>query len=208
VRCLTSFWITCGDQDIEAVVVIDANDKAAQAAMASISWARAIVVGDEYDGMPQAKYNLGYRETKGEWVITGADDITFDNPGWIDKALKVDKGGFVGLYDGYFDPSSIAIHHMASRSYIDGPMGGNLGLPWYHLWFADVEWAERAKRAGIFVVCTEARITHYHHVHGNARFDNTYALNTQLWQDEDQATYTRRERAGFPNDDPEVISAA
>jgi hypothetical protein len=197
---LSSFWQTTRPYKVEAIVVYDEPDTATPEEILGLEWVKGVMTpGDSMLGKPQDKFNIGYANCTGNWIVTGSDDIEFMTPGWIDKALAVQRKGFVGLWDGYHDPNGIAILVVASREYIDTVMCGKVGLPWYFLWFADVEWAERARRAEAFVVCQEALITHHHHVYGRAAVDAIYAMNTQARQRQDEQVYMQRLAENFPD---------
>lgn len=202
-RAIDSIIATRGQHEVEIVVVLDEPDQASVAAVSSYEDVKVVITGpgDAYLGKPQDKYNLGYAQTTGDWIVTGADDITFDTPNWIDECLRINKKGYVGLSDGGQDPNWVCVLVMASRQYIDTVMRGYVGLPWYHVWWADVEWAERARRAGAYAPCTTIKLTHYHWLRGNAASDKIYELAQRLVA-EDQVTYTRRAERGFRDDLP------
>lgn len=196
-RAIRSLRATAGDQhELEIIVVLDEPDALSQEAMAAEEGVQVIVVGPEYLGRPQDKYNIGYAASTGEWIVTFADDCEMISDGWIDNCLAVNKGGYVGLYDGVHLPWSFATLYMASRQYIDSVMRGQIGLPEYHVWWADSEWADRARDAGAFVICEQARFMHYHPANSTAESDPIYALAGN-WREEDERTYARRKKRGW-----------
>ena len=203
VRAIDSIRATQGDHEVEIIVVLDEPDVASQEAMQQRSDVQVIVSGpgDAYLGKPQAKNNLGYAAATGEWFVTGTDDITFDSQGWIDECLRVNLGGMVGLSDGGIDPNWCCVLWMATKEYIDTVMRGYFGLPWYNVWWADVEWSHRAAIAGVYAPCTTIKLTHYHWARHNAPDDAIYALARTLVA-ADEKTFGRRQKRGFKDDLP------
>jgi len=199
-RALDSIIATTRDQEIEIIVVLEECDHESQEEICGLPFVKTVLVSDDYLGRPQDKYNVGYSQSKGEWIVAGADDITFDNEGWLSECVKIGTKGYVGLFDKVHPPDTYATLVMATRTYLETVMKGKLGLPWYHVWWADYEWAVRAKNAGAFVVCTKAAFTHHHWIFGTATKDKVYQL-AESWYKDDQDTYTRREKLSFP--DPE-----
>lgn len=202
VRAIRSLRATAGDQhELEIIVVLDEPDVTSQEAAAKEA-VQVIIAGpgDAYLGRPQDKYNLGYAASTGEWVVTFADDCEMLSDGWIDECLKVNRGGMVGLSDGGMNPSWACILWMATREYIDTVMRGYFGLPWYNVWWADVEWCHRAQRAGVYAPCTSIKMTHHHQARGFAD-DAIYALARELTP-ADEDTFTRRAKRNFEDDLP------
>lgn len=202
-QAIDSIIATTQGYEVELIVVLDEPDSASQQAMQAYPQVKVIIggPGDFYLGKPQDKYNLGYAQATGEWVITGSDDITFDAPGWLDDCLRVNRGGMVGLSDGGQNPDWVCVLWMANRWYITHVMRGYFGLPWYHVWWADVEWCERARRVGLYAPCTTIKMTHHHWLRGKAVQDRIYALAQSL-VGEDEKTYARRAKRGFADDLP------
>jgi glycosyltransferase involved in cell wall biosynthesis len=201
-RAIESIRATQGDYEVEIVAVLDEPDLASQAIVFGLPGVKVVVSGpgDFYLGKPQDKFNLGYAAATGEWVVSGSDDITFDSPGWIDECLSVNRGGFVGLSDGGHDPRNYCVLVMASRWYIENVMRGKFGLPWYHIWWADVEWAERAKIVGLYAACSTLKLTHYHWARGTAVADRIALLAREL-APADEVTYGRRAKQRFADDE-------
>jgi len=195
-RAIKSLRATQGAHKPEIIVVLDEPDTASQEAMAARDDVQVIVVGPEFLGRPQDKYNVGYQAATGDWIVAFADDCEMISDDWIDLCLAVDKGGFVGLYDGVHHLWSFATLHMASRRYIEEKMDGRLGIPQYHVWWADTEWADRARDNDVFVVCEAARFNHYHPANRTAETDPIYALAGN-WREEDERTYTERKKRGW-----------
>jgi len=199
-RAIESVLGTQGEHDVEIVVVLDEPDQASQTMIEGLQSAeiKTVVVGGEYLGWSQDKYNIGYANCRqqSEWIVTMADDCELDRPGWIDAALKVNKKGFVGLYCGDRPADTFAGLYMATRHYIDTVMEGLVGLPWYHVWCADMEWCERAKGADAFVVCQEAHYIHHRDAIPVKQRDHIYKMASQ-WYAEDLKTYGRLLKGKF-----------
>lgn len=186
----------------EIVAVLDEPDRVSQAAVADLPGVKVIIggPGDTYLGRPQDKYNMGYRAATGDWIVTGSDDITFESDGWLDECLRLAaRRGYCGISDGGQEPTWCCVIHMASRTYIDTTMRGYLGLPWYNVWWADVEWTQRAIRCGAWAANTSLKLTHHHWARGNATADHIAELIKKL-APADQETYTRRSKRNFSDD--------
>lgn len=200
VRAIDSLRQTQGAHTPEIVVVLDEPDVESQLAMAQRDDVRVVVVGSEYLGRPQDKYNIGLAHATGDWIVAFADDCTMDNEGWIDAMLQAGTpGGFCGLYDHVHPMWAFCTLVSASREYINRVMHGKLGLPWYHVWWADFEWSDIAKRHGVYVVPEAVSFTHHHAIFGAAQNDEVYRMAAQ-WREEDQRTYENRQQRRFPYD--------
>ena len=200
-RSVNSIRATQGSHVPEILAVLDEPDKASQEALADRADVKIVVVPADYLGRPQEKFNVGMAAASGDWIVAFADDCEMVSDGWIDACLAANVGGFVGLYDGVSDPNLFASLLMATREYIETVMDGYLGLPWYHHWSADREWAERAKQRGVFVVCLDARFKHYHPALGTGPTDHLYQLGQKKYG-ADRQTFIRRQAQGWPNDAP------
>lgn len=198
-RAIDSIRATQGSHEPEIVVVLDEPDRASQQALADRPDVKVVVVPTDYLGRPQDKFNVGLEAATGEWIVAFADDCEMVSDGWIDACLAANVGGFVGLYDGVNDPGHFASLLMASRSYIDTVMDGYLGLPWYRHCMADVEWAERAREQGAYVVCFGARFKHYHPALMTGPSDALYQSGAS-WNAVDRETFARRKAEGWPKD--------
>ena len=208
-RVIENVLLTTAGHDVEIIPVVDEPDTESIRLVESAGpLVRPVIVDASYLGRPQAKYNAGYTASRGEWIVTGADDITFDSNSWLDAALNVNRKGWVGLYDGVHELWAFATLIMATRQYLDTVMKGKVGLEWYHVWFADMEHSARAQQVGAYVVCPDARFTHHHRAYDSAQDDHIYEL-ASTWYVEDDVTFQRRSRKHFPDPEPgfEVIGA-
>lgn len=196
-RAINSIRATQGIYEPEIVVVLDEPDTASRQALAHRTDVQVVLVADTYLGRPQDKYNVGLAAATGDWIVAFADDCEMISDGWIDACLAVNVGGFVGLYDGVNDAEHFASLLMASRRYIETVMDGYLGLPWYHHCMADVEWAERARERGVYVVCRDARFKHYHPALMTGPSDALYQSGAS-WNATDRETFARRKAEGWP----------
>lgn len=208
-RAIESIYATTKGHDVEIIAVLDEPDSASRLMLQQYPEVEVVVggPGDAYLGKPQDKYNLGYAASTGDWIVAAADDITFETPGWLDDALRANRGGFVGLPDGGQDPRWVCVLLMATRWYIENVMRGHFGLEWYHVWWADVEWAERARQIGLYTYLNPKvfKMTHHHWLRsgnrvGGAEKDGIYKLAETLVA-EDQITYGRRSLERFARDE-------
>jgi len=147
---------------------------------------------------PIPAWNAGLGMARGEWIVTGADDLVWGD-GWLEAALERSGSGFVGLYDGHTDPNERATHFLLSRAYIEEHQHGYLMPPWYRSWYPDAEICEVAKRAGAYVCAIGARVEHRHPNWGNSPDDATYQAG-RAHHAADRRTFYRRKRFGFPNE--------
>jgi glycosyltransferase involved in cell wall biosynthesis len=196
-RAIQNVRDTTPELDVEIIAVVDEPDTVSQEA-AYHAGVRVVVMPPTYvHGNPQQKFQAGYEAALGDWIVSGSDDILFAE-GWLKAALAWPNKGYVGLCEDYFK-SDLAVLVMASRDYIETVMGGEFGLPYYHVWFSDCEWRDRAIAAGVYTVCPEARFEHLHYLFGKGPRDGVAALSEQFHR-EDEATYIRRLAAGFPKE--------
>jgi hypothetical protein len=144
-------------------------------------------------------------------VVLAADDLVFQ-PGWLGAALSTleefEGGwGLVGFNDGHWDGDNpFATHYLMSRRLVVEVFGGVVAWPHYRHSFNDVEACERAKRAGRYAWCEDARVEHQHWLFGDRPQDRTDTRNLPGW-DASQRTYAERAAAGFPNDFAPAITA-
>ena len=201
VRVINSVRATT-DPKVEIIAVIDLPDARSAQTLRQYEDVRVVTMPQTYvDGHPQQKYQAGYDASDREWVITGADDITFHN-GWLDALIQHPNKGFIGLFDS-FHKHGLATLYAVSKEYTSKVMNGRLGLPWYYTWFADVEWCHRARLAKVFTVCEQAGFDHHHYVYGTGKRDRIAKMSAQ-WHGQDSRTFKARKEAGFPEEWPEV----
>lgn len=203
-RSLANLWATTHKEDVEVLVVLDPGDeRSLEEARIWSKWpaVRVVMMPDTYvNGHPQQKYQAGYLAAQGDWIITAADDIVFED-GWLVAALAWPNQGVIGLADPNWCGMLMNLV-MASRTYIETVMHGRLGLPWYYVWWADNEWTARAQAIGAATWCPDTR---YQHLHADysAQPDSQRDLTAPL-REKDALTFQARLAAGFPEEWPEV----
>ena len=142
--------------------------------------------GPPAHGQYAKKINLGYRETREEWLVLAADDITFE-PGWLEAALhaageRFDVVSFDDCANYFVRQGLLATHSLMRRSYID-ERGGSLDGPGiiYHEGyshnFVDAEMSVLARQRGVFVYAKGAVVPHHHPAFG-APTDATYTYGS------------------------------
>ena len=198
-RTIVSVLLTTRYYQVEIIPVLDVPDVESQALMKCFLEFETVIMPESYvHGRPQQKFQAGYENSNGDWIVSGSDDITF-HTGWLDAMLAHPNKGYIGFYDDLYQ-GKLATLVMASRAYIETTMNGRFGLPWYHVHGADAEWQERAKAIGAFTVCEDAGFDHHR---SNTTPDELQQFGRQFHA-KDDATYVQRRKAGFPEDWPEA----
>lgn len=194
-RAIISMLTTTRDYDVEIIPVLDGPDCVSRDLILSFPFIVPVIMPDSYvHGHAQQKYQAGYKAARGDWIVSGSDDITFC-PGWLDAMLAHPNQGYIGFYDA-LHRGRLATLVMASRDYIETTMHGRFGLPWYHVHGADAEWQDRAKAARAFTICEGARFNHHR---SNTAPDKLQRFGKQFHA-KDDATYVARRNAGFPEE--------
>lgn len=181
------FLCSHGDRaEIEAVEAVDADYLTLRAPPAKGQYAK--------------KINLGYRETKGEWLALCADDVIF-HPHWATTALAAaaDRFSVVALNDkanSFVRSGLLATHALVRRSYVDDP-GCSLDGPGviYHEGyshnFVDCELSVLARKRGVFVYSSGAILRHIHPLFGTTARDFTYDVGLRDF-DKDRGLFVSR----------------
>jgi hypothetical protein len=155
-------------------------------------------------GQYAKKINQGYRETKGERLFLGADDLRF-RAGWAGIAFKFDFGvvatNDLGNY--FVRQGLLATHSVIKREYID-EQGGSLDGPGsiYHEGyshnFVDCELSVLARNRGAFAFARQAVVEHLHPVTGKSQMDEVYKFGLSDF-DVDRALFVQR-LSEYPRD--------
>lgn len=204
VACVRRLFETTRGHDVECVIVVEETDIDTIGAMDFLSNPQEavplpVVIHRTPFGLgPIPSWNAGLAVARGEWIVTGADDLDW-REGWLDAALAHSATGFVGLYDGHTEPSERATHFLLSRAYIEEAQHGYLMPPWYRSWYPDAEMCAVAHRNGAYVCPVEARVEHHHPDWRDAPDDPTYQAGRKHHA-EDRRIFYRRQRFGFPNE--------
>lgn len=198
-RAIQNVQATTVGHNVEIIVVLDIPDQTSQALVKDLP-VRVITMPPSYvHGNPQQKFQAGYQAALGEWIVSGSDDIIFCD-GWLDAALAWPNKGYIGLCEDYFK-ADLAVLVMATKAYVETIMEGCFGLWPYHVWYADVEWRDRAIAAGAYTVCPDAKFEHLHYLFHKGPRDSVAILSEQFHR-MDEATYVRRQKAGWPKEQP------
>ena len=200
-RCVRNLRETA---DVEIICAVDADPESATRLAPLVD---TLIVSREYRGCSNA-WNDCLRESTGDPVVFAADDLVWEE-GWLEAALArleefEDGWGLVGFNDGHWG-AELSTHYLMSRRFIVEVLGGVVAWDFYRHSFNDLEVNERAKRAGRYAWCEEARVYHSHWLFGDRPQD---ATDTRTLSDhgEAQRIYTERASAGFPIDYPPVIT--
>ena len=201
-RAIVSVLATTRLSEVEIVVVVDAPDRTTLDILKTLDKSdifNIVIMPDDYiHGHAMQKFQAGYEAARGDWIVSGTDDITF-HWGWLDAMLAHPNRGYIGFYDSQWD-GKLASLIMVSREYIETTMNGRFGLPWYHVHGADAEWQDRAKAIGAFTICERAGFDHHR---SDVTPDDLRRFGRQF-HEKDGLTYSQRRAAGFPEDWMEV----
>jgi 2-polyprenyl-3-methyl-5-hydroxy-6-metoxy-1,4-benzoquinol methylase len=185
------------DLTVELIAILDFPDQKSHDVVKTFKEVKIVTMPSSYqNGTPQYKYQAGYLASKGDWIVSGADDIVFHH-GWLHACLEWPNKGFIGLADPYWEMRHLATHIMVSKEYVNRVMCGRFGLPWYYVWWADYEWNTKAERAGALTFCPRSTFNHYHADDAGRAPDNQNLLSKQF-RNADRITYLEREAANFP----------
>lgn len=197
-NCLAQLLRTA--PDIEIIAVIPPSDLASRKVVED--FVTIEIVDQDEDGMAIGAWNKGAAHATGDFLVTGADDVWFEQ-GWLEEALEgmlfLRGYGMVGLncLDGY--ETNLSTHFMVSRAYAVNEWGGVLFFPQYAHFYPDIEANERAKRDECFLWAKNAIVEHKHWVFDKAPKDDIYSLTDGL-KESDKIIYEDRKERGFPND--------
>lgn len=171
---------------------------------------RASVMVMEYDAGPgdyAQKINAGFRATSSEWVLIGADDITFE-PRWDTNALKVarDKYDVVSTNDmanAQVRRGQFGTHCLVRRRYITEQGGTGDGTPGTVLYegydhnFVDRELSHVAQHRGRFVFARHSIVRHRHPLWRTAPDDPTYRKSLKNFRADQKLFLSRAHLWGF-----------
>ena len=199
--------------NLEVVIVIDDDPESLNAVkdrMESGCWLESVVLQQRTEASgPMSAWNDGLRESHGEIVVLGADDLWFAE-GWLTYALQAletlpDSDGLVGLNDASGQDRDFATHYLATRRWLAREQHGCLVVPLYQRQFIDPEACFRAQISGRYAFAVRSVVEHRHYLWGKSDRDITYALNTNETFTSDQELFQRRKADGFPNNFAPVI---
>jgi len=209
VACISNLIATTKNQDVEIIVVVDADRESFTALSRALRGVKhRLDYSDTYRGN-KAAWNRGLELSAGDYIVFGADDLVWGE-NWLPAALDVmrarfgSEGGLVGFNDGHWDGAILSTHYIMSRQFIVEVLGGCIAWDWYKHSFNDLEVNDRAKAAGRFAWAKEAQVTHQHWTYGDRPMDDT----DSRWLGHYEAArsmYELRKSLGFPVNYPAVI---
>lgn len=209
-RSVRGFIETTDGHDVEIVCAID-NSPETVSHLTTMEYPPRVHLEidhrREYRGCSRA-WNDALRLSTGDPIVLAADDLVW-HPGWLEAALDClaafpDGWGMVGFNDGHWT-DELATHYLLSRRMIIEHFGGRIAWEEYRHSFNDVEANERARRAGRYTWCADARVSHQHWIFGDRPQD---ATDTRSLPEHpgSEAAYQARRAAGFPDSQPPIIS--
>lgn len=200
-RYFWSLYETTPRGALETITIVDGAGLDSVAV--ALEYSDKVIVRSERGGAPSA-WNEGAAIARGDFFLLGADDIRF-KPGWFEAAMAemraLDCFGMVGFNDESPNARGRGTHYLVSRRYAVERWGGVMVCPHYDHNYTDWEAEQRARLDGAYRWAEQARVEHEHYDWNKNLWDETYA-RTKATMNEDQALYSRREKAGFPNDYP------
>lgn len=209
-RCLRQLRETTKEHDVEIVAAVDADPETARVIGGLVD---TLIYAPHYRGC-SAAWNSCLAESNGDPVVLAADDLVW-REGWLEAALIElydfeDGWGLVGFNDGNMSDEGgpwgpLSTHYLMSRRFVVEVLGGVVAWDCYRHSFNDVEANERARAAGRYKWCEEARVEHEHWVFGSRAQDHTDRRSLDDHPASEAAFIGRRKR-GFPNEYDAVIT--
>jgi len=148
----------------------------------------------KYPGCHTGAANTAYEETYEPFFMLANDDFNF-HPGWDIEAMSkmVDGVSVVGVNDGMGQYTPITF---VRRSYIQEQSGSmdtknTLYFPGYNHNYVDTEFAETAKKRGVWTECPESVVEHLHWTYNKSPMDKTYE-KSHATASQDQLLYESR----------------
>lgn len=200
------------DYEIEVMVVVDDDDEGFEVASNYLAKTTAILGStilrkQRYSHI--AAWNLGLANAGGNLFVHTGDDGRFHG-----NALQVVYNAHRDRLNGYgmvaFNDlnlngdTQVGTHVFFDRQFCKDILGGVMCVPHYKGYCVDLEFNERAKRAGKYIWCPEAILEHLHSSNGKRELTEGESERTQF-SPEDTALFESRKAAGFPNDFEPVI---
>jgi glycosyltransferase involved in cell wall biosynthesis len=172
-----------------------------QIAACQETWANILVVTWQPERDYGRKMNAGYRHARHDWILLGADDVSFD-PGWDTELLRVaeESGkrviGSNDMANRLVMRGAFSTHPLVARSYVE-EHGGGLEGPGlivsdaYEHNFPDRELACLAMKRGEWAFAKNAVVRHNHPAFGGGKQDATYNRGRDTFLD-DQTLFWER----------------
>lgn len=153
------------------------------------------------------KMNAAYRDTEGEWMLMGSDDIEFSDD-WDTHALAVaeeTQAGVIATNDmanAQVKRGRFGTHSLVSRSYVD-ELGGSADGPGvlihegYDHNFCDRELCHLAQSRGLYVFAPRSHIYHQHPHWRTAPNDPTYEKGISNFAQDQKLFFERAQLWGY-----------
>ncbi len=125
------------------------------------------------------KVKRGYGKSSGEWIVYGANDMTFDKDCLKNALLDYEETGklLIAFDDGepiYSDKGNINCHFMIKRELISQLENGEIfSTDFFHCGVDNFLWAQ-AEKLGQAYRSERAKVTHNHFSNGKATMDSVY----------------------------------
>jgi glycosyltransferase involved in cell wall biosynthesis len=201
-NCLNSLISTLrSDIKVEVIPVIDKCDKET---IEILNAFKLRYLEMEPPVTPVQKWNYGFQHASNEWILLGADDISFSYR-WIERTFDTPNRGFFGFHDGIsqFDKGFMP-HYMATKWWYKTYQNGVMCVPHYKHWGPDLEACSRAINSKTYAI-SPAPLIHLHpYFSKEIEFDSTYKKGRE-YQDADLDLWAKRSKLNFPNDFDSII---
>jgi glycosyltransferase involved in cell wall biosynthesis len=199
-NCVRSLRDTTKGWDLEVCAAVDADPDSRD---------RLKAMGCRVDYSDTLRGNCAWNAAlaiaEGDPIVFAADDLVWQD-GWLDRAMEAHAehpDSLIGFNDGHWG-AELSTHYLMPRRFIVEVLGGVVAWEYPHS-FNDLETNERAKAAGRYHWCEEARVYHAHWLFGDRPKDDTDTRNLG-GHAEAQRMFNERKAAGWPDTDP-VITA-
>lgn len=186
------------DVEHSVLFLVSKGDKEEIAAVKEAGVSYLTFTGPPAQGQYAKKINMGYRETKGEWLFLAADDLKF-YPAWASIALRHERYSVIATNDkrnSFVREGLLATHSFVRRSYID-EQGCSLDGPGivYHEGyshnFVDCELSVLARQRGLFAFARNSVVEHMHPVFNRGQMDETYTVGLRDFE-QDRSLFCQR----------------
>jgi GT2 family glycosyltransferase len=154
-------------------------------------------------------WNDGMRLSTGDYFVHMGDDGMVQGD-WLNIAREAHRDklggyGMVAFNDLNLDGNTqVGTHVLFDRKFCKDVLGGVMLVPHYKSFCPDLEFNERAKRAGKYYWCQNAIIEHMHSSNGKREI-SLYENDKVVDWEYDQNLYQQRLASGFPDDFEPVI---
>jgi glycosyltransferase involved in cell wall biosynthesis len=195
-RCVQGLFDTTKGWEVEVCAAVDADTETRDRLMAM---GCRVDYSDTLRG--NSAWNAALKIAKGDPIVFAADDLVWQE-GWLDRAMEClneHPDSLIGFNDGHWG-AELSTHYLMPRSFIVEVLGGRVAWDYPHS-FNDLETNERAKAAGRYHWCSEAKVFHAHWLFGDRPKDETDERNLG-GHAEAKRMYDERKAQGWPDGEP------